>query len=83
MQLVFNPTDAHAFLPRLLPGLEHATKEVANPECREQVEKAHEALVAIGGNVEEHEAVPPYARPEVLLTTGCSCINIKKPGTGL
>ena len=45
-KLVFSPGDAEAFFPTLLPLLEKAADETANPECREVVEDAVTALRA-------------------------------------
>ena len=43
-KLVYSPRDAEAFFPTLLPRLEKAAAETANPECRAVVESAVAAL---------------------------------------
>ena len=54
-KLVNNPADAAVFLPRLLPGLEAVSQEVASPECREVADRAHATLLRVGakGKVSE------------------------------
>lgn len=54
-KLVNNPADAAVFLPRLLPGLEAVSKEVANPECREVAERAHATLLRVGAKGKVNE----------------------------
>ncbi|KAK9829689.1 hypothetical protein WJX72_007361 [[Myrmecia] bisecta] len=55
-KLVYNPADASVFVPRLLPGLDKAQQETANPECRSVVSRAHDSLLKITGGVVEDEA---------------------------
>jgi elongation factor 3 len=55
-KLVDDPTDAHVFLPRLLPGLKRCADEVADPECREVAGQVVDTLVKIGGSGEDAEA---------------------------
>jgi elongation factor 3 len=43
-KLVDDPTEAKVFLPRLLPELEKASNEVADPECRKVVVRAMDLL---------------------------------------
>jgi len=56
-KLVDDPTDAHVFLPRLLPGLKRCADEVADPECRSVAGQVVETLVKIGGSGEDAEAL--------------------------
>lgn len=63
-KLVNNPSDAHLFLPRLLPGLERAAEEVADPECRQVASMAYQTLLGLAGGPsgeEEEEAAAAAA----------------------
>jgi len=55
-KLVFSPRDAAAFFPTLLPLLEKAAAETANPECREVVE---DAVLALRAAADAAGAAPP------------------------
>ena len=55
-KLVFSPRDAAAFFPTLLPLLEKAAAETANPECREVVE---DAVTALRAAADAAGAAPP------------------------
>lgn len=58
-KLVDNPADVAPFLPKLLPGLEKAHKEVADPECRTVAGRAHSVLLSVGG--EGKDVLAAYA----------------------
>lgn len=62
-KLVFSASDAVVFFPRLLPGLEKAAAETANPECRSVVEMALGTL----SRAATPEAVAEAARPTISL----------------
>jgi elongation factor 3 len=46
-KLVDDPNDAKSFLPKLMPELQKCSENVANPECREMMSKAHNTLQKI------------------------------------
>mmetsp|Transcript_8676 Transcript_8676/g.14957 ORF Transcript_8676/g.14957 Transcript_8676/m.14957 type:complete len:1045 (+) Transcript_8676:228-3362(+) len=48
-KLVEIPSDATPFLPKLLPLLERASQEVADPECRSVASRAHATLLRVAG----------------------------------
>ena len=50
LQVVYNPSDATVFLPRLLPALEKATQTIPDPEARAVVEEAHVAMIKLGAD---------------------------------
>jgi elongation factor 3 len=60
-KLVENPTDAAPFLPTLLPALERASAEIADPEAREVADKARVQLEKIKANLAVHLAKHPDA----------------------
>jgi elongation factor 3 len=64
-KLVFSPSDAAVFFPRLLPGLEKAAQETANPECRSVVEMAFGTLSRAATPEAVAEAEKPAIAPEV------------------
>lgn len=62
-KLVNNPADVAAFLPKLLPRLEQAAKEVSDPECRSVCEAAEATLkrmVEDGEAQEQDETITKY-----------------------
>lgn len=58
-KLVEDPLEASVFLPRLLPELEKAGNEVADPECRNVISKAQALLVALQKECDKHAAQQP------------------------
>eukprot|EP00245_Coleochaete_scutata_P011263 TRINITY_DN414_c0_g1_i3.p1 TRINITY_DN414_c0_g1~~TRINITY_DN414_c0_g1_i3.p1 ORF type:complete len:1054 (-),score=299.78 TRINITY_DN414_c0_g1_i3:701-3862(-) len=69
-KLVDNPADAVPFLPKLLPGLDKASKEVADPECRQVAARAYAVLSSVGEEGKEVLAaysIPSKEEEQVLL----------------
>lgn len=70
VQLVDDPADAECFLPLLLPGLEKAANEIADPEARTVAVKAFATLKRVSGHgkAEEqklHSAAPKKVEQQV------------------
>jgi elongation factor 3 len=64
VQLVDDPADAECFLPMLLPGLEKASNEVADPEARTVAIKAFATLKRVSGHGKAEEQKFPSAAPK-------------------
>jgi elongation factor 3 len=57
-KLLSDPSEAAAFLPRVVPALQKAADELTDVEARSVVQRAHDALVRAGEGAEAGTVVP-------------------------